>query len=73
MLCADCHGSGQKRGTTLTCYTCRGIGVVPDAREELKDVRQQVSSALEELGKERARVKTVRPTKARGKRKRASV
>lgn len=67
MLCADCHGSGQKRGTTLTCYTCRGIGVVPDAREDLKEARQEISSVREEMGKERSHLRSRSTVKTRGK------
>ncbi len=53
MTCGDCRGSGQKRGTTLTCYTCTGLGVVPDTRQELQEVRQELRKAREEMENER--------------------
>jgi len=54
MVCGDCRGSGQKRGTTLTCYTCTGLGVVPDIRKDLKEAREQIRKAREEMEEERA-------------------
>ncbi len=56
MACGDCRGSGQKRGTTLTCYTCAGLGVVPDMREELKEARQKIRKGREEMEEERAQL-----------------
>ena len=55
MVCGDCRGSGQKRGTTLTCYTCTGLGVVPDIRKDLKEAREAIRKAHEEMEEERAR------------------
>lgn len=57
MTCSDCHESGQKAGTTLTCYTCTGLGVVPDTREELKEARQEIRKAREEMEEEIAQMR----------------
>lgn len=54
MACGDCRSSGQKRGTTLTCYTCAGLGVIPDTREELKAARQEIRKVQGEMEEERA-------------------
>ena len=53
MACADCHASGQKRGTILTCYTCRGLGVVPDVQEEFREARQEIRRIQAEIAEER--------------------
>lgn len=53
MACGDCRSSGQKRGTTLTCYTCAGLGVIPDTREELKQARQEIGKVREEMEQEK--------------------
>ena len=49
MVRGDCRGSGQKGGTTLTCYTCTGLGVVPDVREDFKEARLEIRKAQEEI------------------------
>jgi len=54
MACVDCHGSGHKRGTTLTCYTCAGLGAIPDAREDLLEGRQEIGKARKMMEEERA-------------------
>jgi len=54
MACGDCRSSGQKRGTTLTCYTCAGLGVIPDTREELRQARQEIRKAQGEMEEEKA-------------------
>lgn len=56
MACGDCRSSGQKRGTTLTCYTCAGLGVIPDTREELRQARQEIRKVQEEMEEERTQV-----------------
>ncbi|MDP1760106.1 MAG: hypothetical protein Q8L01_01455 [Candidatus Woesebacteria bacterium] len=53
MACGDCRSSGQKRGTTLTCYTCAGLGVIPDTREELRRARQEIRKVQGEMEEER--------------------
>lgn len=53
MACGDCHGSGQKRGTSLTCYTCAGLGVIPDTREELRQARQEIRKVQVEMEEEK--------------------
>ena len=53
MTCRDCRGLGQKRGTTLTCYTCGGLGVLPDTREEVRRARREIRDAREEMARER--------------------
>ncbi|HVB60566.1 MAG TPA: hypothetical protein VNE61_05155 [Ktedonobacteraceae bacterium] len=55
LVCGDCHGSGRKGGTTLTCYTCAGKGVVPDIRQELREARAEIRKVRAEMEKERAR------------------
>ena len=52
--CGDCRSLGQKRGTTLTCYTCAGLGVIPDTREELRQAREEIGEARKEMARERA-------------------
>ncbi len=54
MICNDCHGSGHKSGTTLTCYTCTGVGVIADARAELQEARQELHKAWLMMEEERA-------------------
>ncbi len=56
IACGDCRRSGQKRGTTLTCYTCAGLGVIPDVQKELKDARQEIRNVREKMEEERARL-----------------
>jgi len=53
-VCFDCHGSGHKGGTTLTCYNCTGLGVIPDSREELMEARREISKARKMMEEERA-------------------
>lgn len=59
MTCGDCHGSGRKSGTTLTCYTCIGLGIVPDIRKDLQAAREAIRKVRVEIEKaameERAR------------------
>lgn len=55
MVCPDCHGSGRKGGTTLTCYTCTGLSVVPDIRKELAEAREAIRKVREEMEEERIR------------------
>lgn len=52
MTCSECHGSGQKGDTTLTCFTCSGTGVVPDVRQELRAARQEIRNARVEMARE---------------------
>jgi len=61
MACGDCRSSGQKRGTSLTCYTCAGLGVIPDTREELKAARQEIRKVQVEMGEERAELSGRQP------------
>ena len=53
MACSSCRSSGQKRGTTLTCYDCEGLGVVPDTRETFIRAREEIKEAQEEIVRER--------------------
>jgi len=53
MACSSCRGSGQKRGTTLTCYDCGGLGVIPDTRETFIRAREEIKEAREEIARER--------------------
>jgi DnaJ-class molecular chaperone len=57
MICDDCRGSGQKSGTTLTCYACAGVGVVPDAREELREARREIRKAQQQIEEEREQLR----------------
>jgi len=52
MSCNSCRGSGQKGGTTLTCYDCGGLGVVPDTRETFIRAREEIKQAQEEIARE---------------------
>ena len=52
MFCNSCRGSGQKGGTTLTCYDCGGLGVVPDTRETFIRAREEIKQAQEEIARE---------------------
>lgn len=61
MACGDCRSSGQKRGTTLTCYSCAGFGVIPDTREELRQARQEIRKIHEEMEEERAQLTGTQP------------
>jgi len=53
MPCPDCSGTGQKRGTTLTCWTCGGLGVVPDTSEEFEKAKKEIEKARREMEEER--------------------
>lgn len=53
MACSGCRGSGRKGGTTLTCYDCGGLGVVPDTRETFKKAREEIGEAQEEIAREK--------------------
>lgn len=53
MSCRDCRGSGKKGGTTLTCFTCGGLGVVPDSSKIFKKAQKEIEKARKEIGKER--------------------
>ena len=53
MTCRDCRGTGHKGGTTLTCYSCSGLGVVPDMREELQQARQEIAHGRALMEEER--------------------
>lgn len=72
MICSDCRGFGQKRGTTLTCYTCAGLGVIPDTRQELRQARQEIKKIQEEMEEERIQLSGRQPKVDRrvGRRKR---
>ncbi len=61
MACGDCRSSGQKRGTSLTCYSCAGLGVIPDTREELKAARQEIRKVQGEMEEERAELTGKQP------------
>lgn len=50
------------RGTTLTCYPCKGLGVVPDTREEIKQAREEIIKAREEIERETGRRNEHLPT-----------
>lgn len=60
MTCSSCRGSGQKKGTTLSCYDCGGLGVVPDTRETFRKAREEIGEAQEEMARERGEL-TGRP------------
>ena len=51
-FCNSCRGSGQKGGTTLTCYDCGGLGIVPDTRETFIRAREEIKEAQEEIARE---------------------
>lgn len=51
--CPDCKGTGRKSGTTLFCYYCSGLGVIPDTQEEIKKARREIVRIQEEMGKEK--------------------
>jgi len=55
MTCIDCHGSGHKSGTILTCYNCAGLGIIPDARADLMEARQEIRKAQQMMKEEKAR------------------
>ena len=72
VTCSSCRGSGQKRGTTLTCYDCAGLGVIPDTRETFRMAREEIGEAQEEMARERpARLASRRTKRARLAAKRA--
>jgi len=39
----------------LTCYTCTGLGIVPDVRKDFKEAREEIRKAQVEMEEERAR------------------
>ena len=53
MSCKNCYRTGQKRGTTLTCWTCGGLGIVPDRHEEFKEAKKEIEKARREMEEER--------------------
>ncbi|MDQ2715540.1 MAG: hypothetical protein M3Z08_11585 [Chloroflexota bacterium] len=40
MACSACRGSGRKGGSTMTCYTCNGVGAVPDTQARARISRR---------------------------------
>jgi DnaJ-class molecular chaperone len=54
-VCGDCHGSGHKGGTTLTCYTCTGLGVLPDIHDDLMQGQREIRKARRMMEEEKAK------------------
>lgn len=52
VVCNECKGNGKKSGTTLTCFECRGIGVVPDTREDIEKARSEIREIKKEMAQE---------------------
>jgi DnaJ-class molecular chaperone len=53
MPCGECHQTGQKSGTVLTCYMCGGLGEIPDTRDIMKQARQEIRKGRRMLEEEK--------------------
>lgn len=52
VVCNECKGNGKKSGTSLTCFECRGIGVVADIREDIEKARSEIREVQREMTQE---------------------
>lgn len=52
VVCSECKGNGKKSGTSLTCFECRGIGVVADIREDIEKARSEIREVQREMTQE---------------------